>query len=145
ETSAETAEEHPTGLDVEQHQGFVTVSWNGVGGASEYHIERTVLDGDAAVGEPEVVGVWTPDRGGAGEAGPLTFADSGFVLGERYQWRVRPVFDTRVTIDAPSSAEGNYETAGAEFGPAPENTGSAGIALVDDGHDETGDFPYGGT
>jgi len=145
ETSAETAEEHPTGLDVEQHQGFATVSWNGVGGASEYHIERTLLDGDEAVGEPEVVGVWTPDRGGDGEAGPLTFADSGFVLGERYQWRVRPVFDTRVTIDAPSSAEGNYETAGAEFGPAPENTGSAGIALVDDGHDETGDFPYGGT
>jgi hypothetical protein len=39
-----------------------------------------------------------------------------------------------VTVDAPSSAAGGYQAAGANFGPAPDATGVSGdIVLVDDG------------
>jgi hypothetical protein len=39
-----------------------------------------------------------------------------------------------VTIDPPSSAAGTYEATGAEFGPAPDDTGIAGnVVLVNDG------------
>ena len=74
---------------VEQGYGFATVSWDPVPGATEYEIERTALPG----GAPLVVGRWAPTRYSAQgrQGGETTFADSGFVLGERYRWRVRPV------------------------------------------------------
>ena len=86
----------PTGVQVEQGHGFATVSWDDVEGASEYHIERTLLDGDEPAGPGVVVGIWFENRyvGPPPDGDPtddLTFADSGFLLGERYQWRVRAV------------------------------------------------------
>ena len=70
-------------ITVEQGYGFATVSWSEVAGATEYEIERA----PAASSEPGVVvGRWLPTRYRTGE---LTFADSGFVLGEAYRWRVR--------------------------------------------------------
>jgi choice-of-anchor B domain-containing protein len=45
-----------------------------------------------------------------------------------------------VTIDAPSSAAGTYQAAGANFGPAPDATGVSGdVVLVDDGVETTTD------
>ena len=46
----------------------------------------------------------------------------------------------RVTIDAPSSAAGTYQAAGANFGPAPDDTGvTGGVVLVNDGAGTTTD------
>lgn len=46
----------------------------------------------------------------------------------------------RVTIDEPSSAAGSYQAAGANFGPAPDDTGVSGdVVLVSDGVDTTSD------
>lgn len=92
------AAETPTGVAVDQGHGFATVSWTPVDGADEYQIERTPMDGDEPSGPGEVVGRWFPDRylgppPDRDPAGDLTFADSGFILGERYQWRVRAVVD----------------------------------------------------
>jgi Zinc carboxypeptidase len=90
------AQEAPTGVEVEQGQGFATVSWDAVEGAGEYQIERTPLGGDQPTGPAVLVGRWLPDRylGAPPDVNytrELTFADSGFVLGERYRWRVRAV------------------------------------------------------
>ena len=74
-------------VTVEQGYGFATVSWSAVAGATEYEIERAPASG----AEPGVVvGRWLPTRYRTGE---LTFADSGFGLGESYRWRVRAVVD----------------------------------------------------
>jgi hypothetical protein len=83
----------PTGVDLEQGYGFATVSWDAVAGASEYEIERTLLDGGVPAEPGLIVGRWLPNRYSAQGrvGGETTFADSGFVLGERYQWRVRAV------------------------------------------------------
>ena len=70
-------------VTVEQGYGFATVSWSEVAGATEYEIERAPASGAEA---GLVVGRWLPTRYRTGE---LTFADSGFVLGESYRWRVR--------------------------------------------------------
>lgn len=56
-----------------------------------------------------------------------------------------PGAGVEVTIDDPSAAAGSYEASGAEFGPAFVDVGSADVVVVDDGHDEPGDYPYGGT
>ena len=90
------AQQAPTGVKVEQGQGFATVSWNAVAGATEYRIERQLLAGTEPAGEPVLVGRWLPDRYlGApptvNYTGELNFADSGFDLGERYRWRVSAV------------------------------------------------------
>jgi Zinc carboxypeptidase len=83
----------PAGVGVEQGYGFATVSWEAVAGASEYQIERTLLDGDTPAAPAVIVGRWMPNRYTAQgrTGGETTFADSGFVLGERYRWRVRGV------------------------------------------------------
>jgi hypothetical protein len=70
-------------ISVEQGYGFATVKWSAVPGATEYEIERAPA-GSADPGT--VVGRWLPTRYRTGE---LTFADSGFVLGDSYRWRVR--------------------------------------------------------
>ncbi|MPZ60826.1 MAG: hypothetical protein GEU93_05925 [Propionibacteriales bacterium] len=109
----------PTGVSVEQGQGFATVSWDVVEGATEYQIERTPLDGDEPAGPGEVVGVWFPNRhlGPPPEGNPtgdLTFADSGFVLGDRYQWRVRAVMDDTEGEWSEPVAGGTQEPVGPE-------------------------------
>ena len=101
------AQQAPTGVEVEQGQGFATVSWNAVAGATEYRIERTLLQGTEPAGEPVLVGRWLPDRYlGApptvNYTGELNFADSGFLVGERYRWRVRAVVgQTEGALSAP--------------------------------------------
>jgi hypothetical protein len=67
-----------------------------VAGATQYEIERTPLAGGQPSGPALVVGRWTADRYSAqGRAGgERTFADSGFVLGAQYRWRVRALVGT---------------------------------------------------
>ncbi|MFA1820856.1 M14 family zinc carboxypeptidase [Virgibacillus oceani] len=77
-----------TGVNVEQDYGFATVTWDPLDETSEYEIERTLMSGNEPDDLGQVVGRWFPNRYTNNE---LTFADSGFVLGEEYQWRVRAV------------------------------------------------------
>ena len=82
------AAQEVTGLDVRQGDGFATLSWAPVAGATVYEIERTSVGADdVATGPPAIVGVWRPNRTLTPEA--PTFADAGFNPGDRYQWRVR--------------------------------------------------------
>jgi Zinc carboxypeptidase len=90
-----------TGLDVRQGDGFATLSWAPVAGATEYEIDRTPVGADdVATGPAAIVGVWRPNRTVTPEA--PAFADAGFNPGDRFQWRVRatgqpfsaPVFAT---------------------------------------------------
>jgi zinc carboxypeptidase len=79
-----------TGLEVRQDDGFATLSWNPVPGATDYQIER------APAGAPEgtgtVVGVWRPNR--QVDQDEPAFADAGFNPGDELQWRVRARFGT---------------------------------------------------
>jgi len=68
--------------------GFVTLAWTAVDGATDYQIERTAVDGgDVPTGAPVITGVWRPDRQ-VHNATPA-FADAGFNPGDRFRWRVR--------------------------------------------------------
>ncbi|MGW4464898.1 M14 family zinc carboxypeptidase [Micromonospora sp. NPDC004704] len=83
------------GLAVAQADGFATLTWTPVAGATDYQIERTLVDGgDTATGPATVVGVWRPNRQINNEK--PTFADAGFNPGDRFQWRVRARFGTEV-------------------------------------------------
>ncbi len=82
-----------TGLTAVQHDGYATLAWDPVAGATDYQIERTPVDAanvptDAAV----VTGVWQPQRTITPDV--PRFADAGFALGGRYEWRVRARFGT---------------------------------------------------
>ncbi|MFI7079177.1 M14 family zinc carboxypeptidase [Micromonospora sp. NPDC049903] len=81
------------GLTVVQSDGYATLAWTHVDGATDYQIERTALAED---GTPSangvIVGVWRPNRQ-INNSEP-TFADAGFVPGNRFQWRVRARFGT---------------------------------------------------
>ena len=82
-----------TGLQAVQGEGFATLSWDPVEGATDYQIERTPVNAaDELTGSARIVGLWQPTRTVRPDA--PTFADSGFVLGERFRWRVRARFDT---------------------------------------------------
>jgi hypothetical protein len=94
-----------TGVAVEQADGFATVGWDPVAGATDYQIERTPVGADdVPTGPAAIVGVWRPNRTVTPDS--PTFADAGFNPGDRFQWRVRartgttehpfsaPVFDT---------------------------------------------------
>ena len=74
-----------TGLEVRQDDGFATLSWDPVAGATDYQIERTPAG--AALGTGVVVGVWRPNRQ-INQDEPA-FAEAGFNPGESFQWRVR--------------------------------------------------------
>ena len=77
-----------TGLGVRQADGFATLSWNPVAGATDYQIERTPVGADdLPTGPAAIVGVWRPNRTVTPDA--PTFADAGFNPGDRFQWRVR--------------------------------------------------------
>jgi hypothetical protein len=77
-----------TDLAVEQLDGFATVSWEPVAGASEYEVERTpVAANNTPTGPAAVVGLWRPNRTVTPQS--PTFADAGFHPGDRFQWRVR--------------------------------------------------------
>jgi hypothetical protein len=82
-----------TGLAAVQEDGFVTLSWNPVEAATDYQVERApVDDADQPTGPATIVGLWQPTRTVTPDA--PTFAESGFVLGERFCWRVRARFGT---------------------------------------------------
>ncbi len=82
-----------TGLTAAQHEGFTTLAWNPVEGATDYQIERTpVNEANEATGAATIVGLWLPTR--TVRPAEPTFADAGFVLGERFRWRVRARFGT---------------------------------------------------
>jgi hypothetical protein len=82
-----------TDLAAVQEDGFATLSWDPVAGATDYQIERTPVNGaDQPTGPATIVGLWQPTRTVTPEN--PTFAESGFVLGERFCWRVRARFGT---------------------------------------------------
>ncbi|HEY3483853.1 MAG TPA: M14 family zinc carboxypeptidase, partial [Ilumatobacteraceae bacterium] len=82
-----------TDLTVVQHDGFATLAWSPVAGATDYQIERTPVGGDdLPTGTPVITGVWRPNRTVTPET--PTFADAGFNPGDRLQWRVRARFGT---------------------------------------------------
>jgi hypothetical protein len=86
-----------TGLAAVQGEGFATLSWNPVEGATDYQVERTpVDDADQPTGAATIVGLWQPTRTVTPDA--PTFAESGFVLGERFCWRVRARFGTTAQV-----------------------------------------------
>lgn len=81
-----------TGLTVVQRDGYATLSWTPVAGATDYQIERTPVDaGNVPTGAAALTGLWRPNRQ---VPGPPTFADAGFNPGDRFQWRVRARFGT---------------------------------------------------
>jgi Zinc carboxypeptidase len=79
-----------TGVEVRQGDGFATLSWTPVAGATDYEIERTPAG--APPGTGVVVGVWRPNRQ-INQDSPA-FADAGFTPGDSFQWRVRARFGT---------------------------------------------------
>jgi hypothetical protein len=79
-----------TGLEVRQDDGFATLSWDPVAGATDYEIERTLAG--TPLGTGVVVGVWRPNRQ-INQDSPA-FADAGFNPGDELQWRVRARFGT---------------------------------------------------
>ena len=79
-----------TGLEVRQDDGFATLSWDPVAGATDYQIERTPAG--APLGTGVVVGVWRPNR--QVDQDSPAFADAGFNPGDALQWRVRARFGT---------------------------------------------------
>ena len=77
-----------TDVAVEQADGFASLSWDSVAGATDYQIERTPVDADdVPTGPAAIVGVWRPNRTVTPDS--PTFADAGFNPGDRFQWRVR--------------------------------------------------------
>jgi hypothetical protein len=88
------------GLTVTLADGFATLAWIPVAGATDYQIERTPVDQtDTPTGTAVITGLWRPNRQ-VHNASP-TFADAGFNPGDRFQWRVRARFGT---VDQPYSA-----------------------------------------
>ena len=79
-----------TGLEVGQDDGFATLSWRPVAGATDYQVERTPAG--APLGTGVVVGVWRPNRQ-INQDEPA-FAEAGFNPGDGFQWRVRARFGT---------------------------------------------------
>jgi Zinc carboxypeptidase len=79
-----------TGVAVEQGDGFATLSWDTVAGATDYQIERTPAG--EPLGTGVIVGLWRPNR--TVTPNSPTFADAGFNPGDGFQWRVRARFGT---------------------------------------------------
>ncbi|MDT4989701.1 MAG: hypothetical protein QOI74_3795 [Micromonosporaceae bacterium] len=90
-TARAAAPNQVQGLSVAQAEGFATVSWLPVQGATDYEIERTPVDAsDSPTGVSVITGVWRPNRQVHNDR--PTFADAGFNPGEQFQWRVRARF-----------------------------------------------------
>ena len=82
-----------TGLTAEQEDGFTTLAWNTIPGATDYQIERTPVDAaNVPTGAAVIAGLWRPNRTITPEF--PTFAESGYNPGDRFQWRVRARFGT---------------------------------------------------
>ena len=105
-----------TGLEVRQDDGFATLSWDPVEGATDYQVERTPAG--APLGTGVVVGVWRPNRQ-INQSSPA-FADAGFNPGDGFQWRVR----ARFGAEPQPYSEPVSGTTRPEFG-APGTTGES--------------------
>lgn len=107
-----------TGLAVTPRDGYATLTWQPVSGATEYQIERTPIGaGGAPAGEGVISGLWRPNRQVRQQA--PSFADAGFVPGQWFRWRVRAVMgDTPQEWSEPTAAQTL-----APFGPAGFRTG----------------------
>ena len=105
--TASASAQQVTGLQAVQRDGYTTVTWTTVAGATDYQIERTPVDAaNLPTGASEIVGLWRPNRTITPES--PSFADAGYNPGDRFQWRVRarfgttaqpfsdPVFDTTI-------------------------------------------------
>jgi predicted deacylase len=102
-----------TGVTAVQDVGFTTLKWEPVAGATNYQIERRAPG--AATGT--VVGVWNPDRHINPEK-PV-FADSGYKLGDSFEWRVRARSGT--TSTSPVGAYSDPVTGTTLGHPGPAN------------------------
>src|SRR5262245_26024678 len=82
--SAHSAEpEQVQGLQVTPRDGFATLAWTPVAGATDYQIERTPVDAtDTATGPAVITGLWRPSRQVHQES--PSFADAGFNPGDRF-------------------------------------------------------------
>jgi hypothetical protein len=75
-------------LTATMREGYASLKWSVVAGATDYQIERTPVNATGApTGDSVIVGIWRPNRQVKQES--PSFADAGFVAGERYRWRVR--------------------------------------------------------
>lgn len=93
QAAAEAEPNQVQNLSVVQGEGYATLAWTPVEGATDYQIERTpVADDGTATGPSVITGVWRPNRQ-INNSSP-TFADAGFNPGARFQWRVRARFGT---------------------------------------------------
>ena len=73
---------------VTQQDGYATLAWSPVPGATDYQVERTPTSADGTpTGAAQIVGLWRPNRQ-INQEEP-TFADAGFGPGDSFQWRVR--------------------------------------------------------
>jgi len=85
------------GVSVVQGEGFATVIWTAApadpgGAAITYQIGRQPVDAqNQPTGDQIIAGLWRSDRNAGGVT---TFADSGFVIGDRYAWQVRALSGT---------------------------------------------------
>lgn len=106
------------GLAVTARDGYATLTWRPVAGATAYDIERTRLSANGTPdGEPVISGIWRPNRQ-VRQQSP-SFADAGFVPGQRFRWRVRAVTEEGPqAFSEPVTAETR-----APFGPAEFRTG----------------------
>ncbi|HEX6024527.1 MAG TPA: M14 family zinc carboxypeptidase [Solirubrobacter sp.] len=96
--AAASAQQAVTGLTATQEYGFTTLRWNPVEGATSYEIERQPIDAnDQPTGNAQIVGRWFPQR--TITPNDPRFADSGYTLGGRYQWRVRVGTDSNTFSD----------------------------------------------
>jgi hypothetical protein len=75
-------------LTAVQREGYATLKWAPVPGATDYQIERTLVDATGSpAGDSVISGIWRPNRQVRQES--PSFADAGFVPGGRFRWRVR--------------------------------------------------------
>ncbi len=102
-----------TGLTATQRDGYTTLAWTPVPGATDYQVERTPVDADnAPTGTAVIRGLWRPNRQ-VNQAFP-TFADAGYNPGARFRWRVRARFGTTTQ----PYSEPVFGTTLTPFGPA---------------------------
>ncbi len=92
------------GLTVTASDGFATLAWQPVSGATDYQIERTPVDASGTpTGSSVITGLWRPNRQVHNEL--PTFADAGFNPGSRLRWRVRArISGTAQPFSTPVSA-----------------------------------------
>ncbi len=113
-------------VTVRAREGYVTLTWRPVPGASSYEIERAGT----------VVGIWRPNRQVRSET-PV-FADAGFVPGGTLTWRVRAMIgEAAQEWSAPVSAMTLVSPGPTEFRTGFESRDGAEYTTYDEENDWT--------